>query len=349
MAQVTEGNKLGQITLSPAEQAAALLSTIAACAILASVLVFSSCGFDLTDEGYYFLSMENSRHAVASITQFGFVYRPLYVLMHGSVALVRMVNYSTTFGLAWILCLVLFKQRFGGGGFARGKIAFSLAITAAFASASLLVSSFELPQSPSYNTLAFQAILIGIIGLLLADSDEPRQLLFGHLLIGLSWWLSFMAKPTTAAGLGLLGLIYLIILGRFRLRLFAGSIITAALLLLLSAWMIDGSLSAFIQGYLTSLQISSKLAGSNLLSSIWGWDLFPLAGGAFWSLMAASIILSVLVLLGASENRRMRRIGLGLSIALSLTAIGIAAWGVRLARLSNAMMHCSCWLCRLPA
>lgn len=322
-----DGNKFGRTLLLPMQCGAAVLLAIAAFVMLASILFRSHYGFDFTDEGYCMLWMTNPSSYATSVTLFGFFYHPLYSLVHGDVASIRTINDLITFGLAWILCAALFYSAFGKVNFTFGKISFLLALSAVVGSASLLVTAFELPQSPSYNTLAYQAILVCLIGLVIADASNPRLNFFGCVLIGVSWWVAFMAKPTTALALGLLTIVYVLILGKFRLRLIAVAAATAVLLLFISAWAIDGSARLFIERFVKSIELMNLLEGENVLSSIWRWDIFPLGRGKLWFLLLISMGMSAVIFASTSESRVFRNCVIVVCVAFAVAVIGIFAGG----------------------
>lgn len=162
--------------------------------ILGWLLKYSAYGFDFTDESFYLVWIANPFIYDASITQFGFVYHPLYKLLGGDIAALRQANILITFNLAWSLtyfflasmALDLMKSRVS-----------LLAISASLATTALIVFSSWLP-TPSYNSLALQALLISATGLILADKSFNRKSIIGWILISIGGWLAFMAKPTTA-------------------------------------------------------------------------------------------------------------------------------------------------------
>jgi hypothetical protein len=101
--------------------------------------------------------------------------------------------------------------------------------------------------TPSYNSLSFQALLLASIGLLLAEKTASKASIIGWLLIGVGGWLTFMAKPTSAATLGFVISICLPLTNKLNFRLLGISIVTAIILLIASAWVIDGSVIIFIE------------------------------------------------------------------------------------------------------
>ena len=327
MISTNQSGHSGWRTASPLEFGAAALLMLAALAILGTVLVRSHYGIDLTDEGFYLNWIANPSSYAASVTQFGFMYHPLYKMAHGDVALIRQANYLVTFGLAWILSMAVFYRVFAKRVPTLADILPLAGLSAAVASASFLVVTFELPQTPSYNTLAYQSLLLGMMGIMRVDAESSRGSFLGYVLIGISWWLAFMAKPTTALALGLVGLLYFLIAGKLNLRLIVVSIATATLLLLCSAWMIDGSIHAFIARLTTGLEIGRMLGEGNLMASLWRWDSFPLSGRQLYLLLLASIAMALVILLGVSGNRKFKIAGVVVAIIFTLASIAISAGG----------------------
>jgi hypothetical protein len=84
----------------------------------------------------------------------------------------------------------------------------------------------------------------------------------GWIIIGIGGWLCFMAKPPTAVSLGLLVLLWAIPAGGYNPKRIPVSIGSATVLLVLSAWLIDGSPMAFVTRYSESLSDMSA-AGSS--------------------------------------------------------------------------------------
>src|SRR5215210_4613173 len=68
---------------------AAPATIIAAGAVLAAVLAAMDRGFDLTDEAYYVLSMQEPAAYRMTSTLFGYALRPAYLLFGGSITGLR--------------------------------------------------------------------------------------------------------------------------------------------------------------------------------------------------------------------------------------------------------------------
>lgn len=74
---------------------AALLGVLlASLSLMSWLLLLCRSGFDLTDEGFYLHSIAEPGNYPYSVTQFGFVYHPLYKLVGGDVSLLRVPIFS---------------------------------------------------------------------------------------------------------------------------------------------------------------------------------------------------------------------------------------------------------------
>jgi len=252
-----------------------VLSAATSLAMLLWVLWFCGFGIDFRDEGFYLVWMTAPDRYDYSLTQFGFFYRPLFELMGRSIAGIRQANLLITFALAWVLAnRVLWTCGLKTERGAR----FTLA--AALATASLAYLHIWLP-TPSYNWLALQGLMVACTGLLLAPPDVERpRALQPSVWIGVGGWLTFLAKPPTAAGLALCALIYLVFFRKPAWRTLLLSGVVAMLLLFGTALAIDGSLVGFANRYLTGVRLAEVMFGAkdrnSLLPRLGGLKLEPL-------------------------------------------------------------------------
>ena len=279
------------------------LSAILTTAILIGLLWFSRYGFDFTDESFYLVWMANPFNYSFSITQFGFVYHPLYNMLGGGVAALRQVNIIIIFSLAWAVCYLFIKGLSPqSSGHAYTRLVTSAAI-ATSSLANLVFAGLWLP-TPSYNSLAFTGLLIATIGLLLGDKTASRASILGWLLIGLGGWLAFMAKPTTAAVAGLSVTIYVLISGKLSMRSLIAPLIFL-ICLLISAVAIGGSIAEFINRYQVGLEFALMLGGGHSLDALIRIDEFQLSlllTEFFWLIVLVAIsglIVSILATAGA--------------------------------------------------
>lgn len=231
-----------QPALSPGVRVALVASAAASLAILGWILWFCRFGLDFADEGYYLVSIAAPDRYTVSPTQFGFVYHPLYLLVHGGIAALRQGNILLTFGLTWWVAAVCLAEIFGAAAMPRWS---RWIVAAAFATVSLMFLRLWLP-TPSYNWLAFQGVMVTGAGMLLAQREASPRSVAGWIVIGLGGTLVFLAKPTTAAVTGACVLIYLAIAGKLRWRMLAIAVATAAAGCVMAALAIDGSLTGFV-------------------------------------------------------------------------------------------------------
>lgn len=324
------------------------LCAVATVSLLAWMFHYSQFGIDFTDESFYLVWMSNPFEFSWSLTQFGFVYHPLYRMLDGDIAALRRVNIGLVFGLAW--CLTALVMHSASTGMARNRL--SLAVVSAGLSAASLVAFSSWLVTPNYNSLTFQALLIASIGLVLAGTNARPQSLCGWMLIGIGGWLAFMAKPSTAAVLAVAASVYLLATRKLSLKLLSVAIATAALALVLSATIMDGSLRAFVVRLQTGLAFygylnaghdafaSFRLDSFHLLTSekhvmkvtamlafAGGW--IALRTGVRWSSLAAAVSLCffggiAMLIAGAVDLN----IALGTYRGLILFAVALASAGL---------------------
>jgi hypothetical protein len=239
----------------------ALAAAVVASALLLGWVLFDCrSGFDFTDESFYLNWIANPWRYPASLSQFGFVYHPLYLLVGGDVVRLRQANVLILFGLAWLLGRALLGSIFGQATSAAAHSRAGLEGSAfAAASGALLLLQVWLP-TPNYNSLTLQSIMLATAGGLLTSRARWRGVA-GWLLMGLGGGLAFLAKPPSAAMLGLRLALYLGLVRRFRLAGLLIAVASAALLVAIAALAIDGSLSGFVRRVVEGLELSNRRLG----------------------------------------------------------------------------------------
>jgi hypothetical protein len=315
--------------------AAVMLSTAS---ILAWILGMGSYGFDFTDESFYIVWIANPYLYAASTTQFGFVYHPLYLLLDGNIALLRQANMLITFGLGWAMVSVFLstlQSREILNNFSRHVVSSSLA------TASLVFLHTWLP-SPSYNSLALQALLLASTGFLMASATYSRSSVLGWILIGLGGWLAFMAKPTTAAALALFMCLGVVTTNKSNFRLILLSITVALLALLVSALAIDDSVLKFFDRLTVGAKYLEDLGGGHTMSKILRLDSIVLNQNDKLLLAYASgtALLGALLLRFGNHSFQLISVGLCVLLAISIIAgtIGGAKIGFDLSVAKGLMM-----------
>jgi hypothetical protein len=249
--------------------------------ILYHIFKFSGYGIDFTDEGYYLNWISNPFLYKTSLSQFGFIYYPLYHLVDENIAWYRRINFLITFGLSFILIYYLINRVTNFEKINK--------IIQCIISSGIAITSFTYLylQTPNYNTLNLQALLITCLGVIIIDKTSLNKNILAHIIIGLGGWLTFMAKPSSAIGLSLIILIYLIVSRQLQIRFLFISIFTAFLLLIISALVIDGSIISYFNRYLLSYELEKLTEIGHNINSIFRFNKF--------SVPNKIIILSLLV------------------------------------------------------
>jgi hypothetical protein len=328
-----------------------LVSTVC---VLGWLLKYSSYGFDFTDESFYLVWIANPFDYKWGYTQFGFIYHPLYQFMNGNISALRQVNILLTFGLASVMVYRFLKviiPESPPNTFQRWILSM------AFATASLVVFDSWL-LTPSYNSLALQAMFIVVTGLLMAERKLSVLSVWGWVLIGFGGWLSFMAKPTTGVALGGCSLVYLVGTQKMKWRWLLISVGSATVLLILTALVVDGSLVQYLDRLKTGGQFARDQDAGYTLRQIFRLDRPRLLGiemlfltsmgvlsffsarvigsGVRWKTIIGQVIpvaffVSILVILFRGEvvSLRFGRFhNLTLwAIPLSVVAVGIVSYG----------------------
>lgn len=217
-----------------------LVPLVGMCMPLLGLLAMTGRGYDLSDEGFYLNSIADPFRYPASAMLFGFFHHPLYLACGGDIALMRSINVVLTMVLGWVVTHGLLRSMFdrelpeGWQGWA---------VSGGIASASLAVFNRGL-ITPNYNVLAFQGIMLLLLGLVHVRRRD--RAMSGWIWFGVAAWVLFMAKPTAMVATGLLVLLFLILTRRLWIAGAASSMCVAVVLFLSTALVIDGSVTGFL-------------------------------------------------------------------------------------------------------
>lgn len=171
-------------------------------AIVVWVLWWMPFGFDLTDESYYLLWIKQPDLYEFSTSAFGYVYNPVFELLGQNLALFQRLTFLTILTLATAtayLAIGFIQKETGDEADDNDLNRFSrLAISVGIASISTTVYALWL-MTPSYNTLAVQALLIVTVGyFLVLTKDGSARPTIGAVALGLGVTVLLLAKPTSA-------------------------------------------------------------------------------------------------------------------------------------------------------
>lgn len=275
---------------------------LAAVTLAFVVLVLERCrhGIDFTDEGFYLNWISNPWIYPFSVSQFGFLYHPLFRLLQDDVVLLRQANVLITFGLAYILMFVILR---------RGKAwrATGWGVDAALAFILALPSLFYLLQwiaAPGYNSLALQGLLLAAIGVVTNQrttaDDADRFSPASAIALGAGGWLVLLAKPSSAALLAVAALVVTLVTARRPWRTLLAAAGTSLALVVATAFVMDGSSAAFVEriqvGMTAAFEHSpaygmgAMLALGKLSTTVIEKLLFLFVAGASGSLLVLSVV-----------------------------------------------------------
>jgi hypothetical protein len=217
---------------------------LTAAAVVSGLLLLRIClaadrGFDLSDEGFNLLGMQDPSRYGLLPTLFGFVLHPIYEAVGGSIGRLRLLNFVATFGLGLFFFASLLSTTLGARLLTRSE----RLMTAVALSASSLALFDTWLVTPSYNGLALHGTLIAAACTLRVAAPRPWPWLLG---IGFGGWLVFMAKPPASALIALMVLAHIWACSKrpWQSALVAGGF--ALLLLIATAFAVDGSLLGFV-------------------------------------------------------------------------------------------------------
>ncbi len=297
-----------------------LLSLLSGGSILFILLKFSAYGLDFTDEGFYLVCISNPYLYEVSLSQFGFIYHPLYNALSGNIANLRIVNIIVTYLLAWCLFALLFhSQRFKFSD----SIANCYLIAAGFAMVSLCGFCVDI-TTPNYNTLTLQSLLSVSIGILLAEKSEPLLSLIGVFLVGISGCLLFMAKPSSALALALVLPVYFLLAKSISFwKVFLSAVIACAGVIFV-AMMIDGSVFSFIERMKSALYFQSLLESGHGFKSILRLGLIRINNYELCLITGVAALTFLLAMLMVTKVRALRLSGFLIQLIIVFFVVGIS-------------------------
>lgn len=306
-----------------------------ACSVI--FLLASGRGFDFRDDADYLLWVVNVDSYKATVTEFAFIWRPLYLLVGGDIGLYRIG------GLVVLCCC--------GLTFASGIMRFvgpraDAFVVRSFIRIALLTALFWefmlWEPTPNYNELNLCALLLFFAGLLfasrdLADSPQKASLLEATIapsvLTGLSFAIMALGKPTTCLLTFVLALSWIVLVRPPRpILCFCVAAITACIALTVAIFVIDGSFAAFAYLKFSALKFDFAQNDGKDVHGIWNSIVGPFLPERRWKIVPAALFGFVILAICASiyaleilPNRLDRRYRQALSIGLLLLLGGLVA------------------------
>ncbi|WP_426441315.1 hypothetical protein [Bradyrhizobium genosp. P] len=269
------------------------LSAITTAILFAWLLYYSRYGLNPADEGLYLNSIANPfAYTINSPPSlFGFFYHWPYQWAGGDIAVLRMANVTLSMALGWILSFLVIRRLW------TVRWPHAAALSAGIASLALVGWYSWAQLTPNYYTLNIQSLLMVMIGLLLADRPGRIGWVLGGGLIGIGGWCCFMAKPTTAAAIAPVVMLYSAVLRRKSPLAILGAALVAVALLIITAHLIDGSITGLVTRMVNSAEMEILLGADHEVSRMFRIDGLATSRSelAIAVLLATALLLSILM------------------------------------------------------
>ncbi|QQN65476.1 hypothetical protein JIR23_06945 [Bradyrhizobium diazoefficiens] len=267
------------------------LSAATSAILFAWLLYYSSYGLLLSDEGLYLNFIANPFGYAINVppSLFGFIYHWPYQWAGGDIVVLRMANVTLTMALGWILSFLVIRRLWTAGWLHAAVLSSGIGSLA-------LVNFNTWLLTPGYNALAFQSLVIVMIGLLLPNRPGRIRQVLGWILVGVGGWCCFMAKPTTAAAIALVVILY-VVLGRKSLLPMLGAALIALALVIVTAYLIDGGITGLVTRMINSAEMEILLGAGHEVSRMFRIDWLGTSPAqvAIAGLVAIALLLSILM------------------------------------------------------
>ena len=276
---------------------------LAACTFMTviSAVYFCKFGFDLTDEGFYLLWISDPFSFPFTHTLFGFIYHPIFDFVHESIFLLRVFNLLLTYLLAWFLAYIVLANP---SQEARECKFDSLIFSAAISTSAISIFVFSgmwLP-TPSYNTLAFQSILLSTIAVIKLTRSCTLKNIFLASIFVVGCNLLFAAKPSSFVVYLIFSGIYLILSRKATIWFFLFCTIIFTGLLLILSLCIDGTLQGIFLRLYGGIKLLNILGSGHSINNSFRFDELPLTTYLKYSFIGLLISLSIFYFLSRFKN-----------------------------------------------
>jgi hypothetical protein len=229
-------------------------------------------GYDFTDDAHYLIWASHPFIYPWSVSEFGVLWHPIYKLVGGDIKSFRLAGAAILSSSAAIFGWAVWR-------FVADRLpaACALPLILAITTSSFWAYLFWLP-TPGYNDLNLCGLLLFSAGLTFAVPTAGSQLLragaietaakaaftsFGACIIA-------FAKPTSAIGAGLIGLVWLIVFRPQRSLLFVGCVAMFSLIFFSAiVFPLDGNFQTFIQRKLTGVHMLAIHSPTHGLDAMW--------------------------------------------------------------------------------
>jgi hypothetical protein len=222
-------------------------SALAACWLI--VIWAMGRGYEFTDDAYYLIWASSPRSYAWSVSEFGFLWHPIFELVDGDIRLFRIAGAILLSGSAGVFAWSIWRL------IAPLLPRFSAPILIISISTASFWNYVNWIPTPGYNELNLIGLLLFMAGLILATPlTQTTKLIESGTLAAFGLTITAFAKPTTALSALVIGLLWLWLLRPKRplmFVLYASGL--AFVFLMLGIFIIDGSIHDYIQRKLVGL------------------------------------------------------------------------------------------------
>lgn len=298
---------------------------IATLVIIAHYFTLAGHGIDVTDESFYILSISfpSQWTAIVPTSFFGHVYHPIAYILGYDLQALRAWNFVITVVISIFSIQIIIKNTL----LKIGQDRYFLLLISIVLSA-ITLCSFNLGMlTPNYNSLAFQGLLVALIGLIWCTKAETITGTLGIIFLSVGGLLASLAKPTSGILLAFAVLISAAIFDKnhFKKLLVAG--LLSAFLLLAFVYIVDGSLLNFANRLRTSLDLLQTLGSGQSFNKIFRIDLLGLNYPHYLAAAFLSGLVYLLARLGSSSNTKFKMAYYLLIVTFSVGAVYVGLGG----------------------
>jgi len=234
-----------------------LISLIITTTIVIWILSLTKKGFDFTDESSYLIWISNPFIYPLAVTQFGYLYHPLYLFLSGNIYILRSFNILfsliAVFFLVYSVLIRFSLNRYRKNFLSSVAIASSISISGFL----VLLHAGMWLITPSYNMLVFQFMSLALASLILINNKKYIRI-FAWVLLGVAEFIIFFSKPPSAILFITLTFFYFILTNKNNLKYFLLTQVFILTSIYLFCTYISGSITYFILGIKGALELTKN-------------------------------------------------------------------------------------------
>ncbi|MBY5163886.1 hypothetical protein [Salsipaludibacter albus] len=269
------------------------VAALATLVVTANVVAMLGRGYEFTDGGNAWNLAVHPDGTPLVVTQAGWLQHGMLVALGNDEILFQRANAVLTLVLGIALAGVLVAR-----SRSRSTPAWETAGMAVGGGVGAFALMVQWQAPPNYKWLALQGLLVAAVGLLARPGPTGTRARSGDValgvVLGLGGWVTFMAKPSSAALLALVALVHLWVRRTTWLRAVVGAG-TALVALLVTGLAVAGSITTFMTDVQTGATLTAVLDPNHSLGALLQPDLPPMSTSTWVVLGAATVACAALL------------------------------------------------------